>query len=116
MQTNLEGPNRLIVDEIDVAVPASAVGTFALGHLDYKGRFLVQYVGRSDGDLRAVLRSKIGAEPLFKHLTFATPKEAFEKECELFHKFQPPGNFLHPERPKGSTWTCPYCLSVNFRR
>lgn len=114
--TRLDGPYRLMVDSIDAVVPDEAVGTFAIGHLDSEGRFVVQYVGRSDKDLRTELRNKIGAEPYFKHRCFETPKEAFEKECELFHTFQPPGNLLHPERPPGSNWSCPHCLAMTFRR
>lgn len=114
--TRLEGPHRLIVDDIDAVIAGRSAGTFAIGHLDYKGRFVVQYVGRSDNDLRSQLKSKIGAEPYFKHLCFETARQAFEKECELFHAFQPPGNFLHPERPAGTDWKCPHCMSMSFRR
>lgn len=115
-ETRLEGPFRLTVDEIDSAIGTKTAGTFAIGHVDHLGRFVVQHVGRSDSDVRAQLRNKIGAEPYFKHLCFETAKEAFEKECELFHAFQPPGNFLHPERPPGTDWKCPCCLVMSFRR
>lgn len=115
-ETRLEGPHRLIVDDIDAAIVSRSAGTFAIGHLDHKGRFVVQYVGRSDNDLRTQLRAKIGAEPYFKHRCFETAREAFEKECELFHAFQPPGNFLHPERPPGSDWKCPHCMRMSFKR
>jgi hypothetical protein len=36
-------------------------------------------------------------------------RQAFEKECEMFHQFMPTGNFLHPSRPPASDWTCPRC-------
>lgn len=116
LETRLEGPFRLTVDEIDAVIDAGSAGAFAIGHVDYQGRFVVHHVGRSDSDLRAQLRNKIGSEPYFKHLCFATPQQAFEKECELFHAFQPPGNFLHPERPAGTDWKCPSCLSMSFKR
>lgn len=116
LETRMEGPFRLTVDEIDAVIEAGTAGAFAIGHVDYRGRFVVQYVGRSDSDLRSQLRSKIGSEPYFKHQCFATPQQAFEKECELFHSFQPPGNFLHPERPSGTDWKCPSCTAMSFKR
>jgi hypothetical protein len=34
---------------------------------------------------------------------------AFERECDLFHDFSPPGNRLHPDRPRGTRWRCHRC-------
>jgi hypothetical protein len=66
-------------------------------------------VGRSDADVKERLRECIGAGTHFKFDYFQSEREAFERECELFHDIRPPGNFVHPGRPKGTTLRCPRC-------
>lgn len=108
-RTGLSGPHRLSFDAIDAAVTRTSAGVFALGHADAQGRFCVNHVGRSDLDVRTRLLDCIGSEALFKYGYFASSQAAFEKECELFHDIQPPGNRVHPDRPRGTTWRCPRC-------
>lgn len=107
--SNLAGPFRLSFDAIEVAVRKESPGVFALGSLDSQGRFCLAKVGRSDSNIREVLRQFIASEPLFKFSYEPGAKAAFLRECELFHKFQPQGNMLHPSRPAGTTLTCPHC-------
>lgn len=108
-RTGLSGPHRLSFDAIDAAVTRTSAGVFALGHADAQGRFCVNHVGRSDLDVRTRLLDCIGSEALFKYGYFASSQAAFEKECELFHDIKPPGNRVHPGRPRGTTWRCPRC-------
>lgn len=36
-------------------------------------------------------------------------RPAFEKECHLYHDFNPPDNTVHPARPAGTQYLCPRC-------
>jgi len=76
--------------------------------------FHVDYVGRSDDDLNARLKTHVGSVYKYFKFDYATsPKNAFEKECELYHDFGGPqgklDNKVHPDRPAGSGWKCPKC-------
>lgn len=108
--TALLGPHRLAFDEISTTIDWPSPGVFALGYVDHDGAFRVSHVGRSDTDVRARLRDLIGSERAFKYRLYASPRAAFEKECALFHEFRPPCTRFHPDRPKGTDWTCPHCV------
>ena len=107
--SNLTGPFRLSYEGIDVAVRKEMPGVFALGSMDNAGRFCLSKVGRSDVNVKEALRMFIASESLFKFSYEAGAERAFFKECELFHKFRPQGNMLHPSRPAGTALTCPHC-------
>jgi hypothetical protein len=114
-KTGLLGPYRLAYDEVHKVIARKSAGTFVLGHEDHEGRFLVSLVSRSDSDVRTRLCEFIGTANQFKYALYASSRDAFEKECQLFHDFQPPHNVFHPMRPAGSTWECPRC-QVSIRR
>jgi hypothetical protein len=105
----LHGPFALASDAIDEELVDNCPGAYALGYTDRLGRFSITYVGSAGEDLKAKLKGHIGTAALFKFRHFAGQKQAFEKECEMFHQFLPVGNFLHPSRPPGADWTCPRC-------
>ena len=105
----LLGPYRLSFDGIDSAVARRSAGVYALGRTDRLGNFQVNHIGRSDDDVRSKLRDCIGSDVMFKFAFFGSAQAAFEKECELFHHFGPPGNRIHPGRRKGTRWECPCC-------
>lgn len=105
----LNGPFPLSFSTIEDEIVADCPGTYALGFLDQLDRFCVTYVGSAGGDLRVQLRQHIGTASHFKFKHYINQRSAFEKECELFHRFMPRGNFLHPGRPSGSDWKCPHC-------
>jgi hypothetical protein len=109
-KTGLLGPHPLAFDEINTEINWASPGVFALGYVDQHGAFRVNHVGRSDSDVRLRLHALIGSERVFKYRLYASPRAAFEKECELFHAFRPPCTRLHPDRPKGTNWTCPHCV------
>ena len=108
---NMSGPYKLDKQTIDQQVARTSPGNYALGKKNDKGTFLVGYVGRSDSDVNARLKSWVGetTRPLFKYSYAGSAKAAFEKECENYHDFDPPGNDTHPDRPDGSGWKCPRC-------
>ena len=108
-KSGLLGPYPLSYDSISEVVVRRSAGAFALGYVDAAGRFCVRHVGRSDTDVGEKLRRYIGAESQFKFSYFETVKAAFEKECHLFHDFQPPCNRIHPTRPEGTRLECPRC-------
>ena len=107
--TGLRGPFPLAPDAIEEELVDKCPGAYALGFVDHLGRFSITYVGSAGEDLKSKLRSHIGTAAQFKFRHFAEQRQAFEKECEMFHQFMPTGNFLHPSRPHGADWTCPRC-------
>ncbi len=107
----MNGPYKLNNETIDAKVTRASPGNYALGSKSEKSRFRVWYVGRSDDDVNNRLKDWVNKtkRPLFK-LSYATSaKAAFEKECNNYHDFDPPGNTSHPARPKGKDWECPRC-------
>lgn len=108
-QNGLLGPFALTDSVIDQEVNQTSAGAFALGNPENGAGFEVLYVGRSDSDVNAQLHVHVGAYERFKFVYCSSEKAAFEKECGLFHDFDPYDNPVHPRRPMGSDWTCPRC-------
>jgi hypothetical protein len=107
--TGLSGPFNLTADGVSAAVKQKSPGAYALGKTE-NGAFAVHYVGRSDVDLAARLQQHVFKwYPHFKCGYLPSPKSAFEKECRLYHDFNPPDNDVHPARPSNSNWGCPVC-------
>jgi hypothetical protein len=109
---NLTGPHRLSFDDVHAVTRSGAPGVFALGFCGQGGVFFVNYVGRSDSDVRQRLLDFIGSDNAFKFNQVGSAKEAFMHECELYHSLRPRGNRLHPSRPRLSGWTCPKCRDL----
>jgi hypothetical protein len=109
LNTGLIGPLPLRYEHIRAAVGSVGPGAYALGYAASDGGFCVLMVGRSDTDVGSKLIDQIGTQSLFKFIRSVSPMTAFEKECELFHDFNPPSNRRHPERTSGTKWTCPRC-------
>ena len=107
----MEGPYKLDIETIEARVTRTSPGNYALGNETEERKFLVGYVGRSDSDVRARLRSWVSKTrwSFFKFSYATSPKEAFEKECENYHNYAPPQNDRHPERPEDTDWSCPSC-------
>lgn len=110
MNISLKGPHALSYDALQRLLPKARTGIFALGYVDGEGRFRVQSVGRDDYDVRARLSELIGSSTMFKYAVMSDSREAFEKECALFHQLRPPSTIIHPIRPRGTDWQCPHCL------
>jgi hypothetical protein len=111
----LKGPFALSDDVIDCEVTLRSPGVYALA-LDNGETFHIRYVGRSDLDLNNQLHVHVGSYERFKYEYCPSAKDAFEKECSLFHDFDPEGNFVHPGRPSGTGWRCPRCLLFSGSR
>jgi len=110
---NMSGPFELTTTGIDGAIHPKKIGNYALGYIDGEGVFIVKYVGRSDSDLRARLKTWVGQYNKFKASYADSPKAAFEKECHNYHDFGGAKGHLdnkyHPDRPDGTDWECPVC-------
>ena len=110
--SGLRGPFTLNQTTIDKEVASVSAGAYALGQDDAAGTtFYIDYVGRSDSDVNARLKSHVGKHRQFKYEYYSSPKAAFEKECRLWHDFgaPPKDNAVHPARPTNSGWKCPVC-------
>jgi hypothetical protein len=108
-ETGLNGPFALTEAVINQEVTKTSPGAYALDQSHESGGFHITYVGRSDKDVNARLREHLGKYKRFKFEYYETPKDAFEKECGLYHDFNPPAKITHPERPMQSGWKCPRC-------
>ena len=108
--TRLRGPFSLSLEGIKNAVSATLPGAYALGHTDERGSFVVEYVGRGDDDVRKSLqRHVVENYRQFEFAYYDRAKDAFEKECNLYHDFPNTNNRAHPAGPPGSCWMCPRC-------
>lgn len=114
MRSVLVGPHELSFDCLERTLPRQRIGVFAIGHVDPAGTFRVQRVGRDEEDVQARLRSLIGSANKFKFALVHSAFEAFEIECELFHKLRPPSNVTHPNCPPGSGWKCRHCVQLHL--
>ena len=110
-ETGLKGPYVLGKPEIDEAVGQQSPGAYALDQSHDSGPFRITYVGRSDTDVNARLQEHVGKYKRFKFEYYATAEEAYKKECELYHDFNPPARIAHPARTDKTKWTCPRCTS-----
>ena len=94
------------INKIELYVTQSMPGVYILSR-DGK---TVAYVGRSDTDLRSRLqqsaREGIGYVYFWFEYTDSS-KEAYLKECEYYHKYNPKDNINHPATPFGTNWKCP---------
>lgn len=110
---NMDGPYDLTTAKIGAVVTKTGPGNYALGYVNDKDTFIVQYVGRSDRDVAARLRQHVGEKyKQFKFSYATSAKAAFEKECINYHDFggsQKLDNAIHPDRPAGTGWKCPRC-------
>jgi len=108
---NMEGSFDLNETTIDAKVTRKSAGNYALGKINKNGGLTVSYVGRSDSDVNDRLKywAENSTHKKFKFSYAASSKEAFEKECQNYHDFNPPENDIHPDKPDGSNLKCPVC-------
>lgn len=107
--TGLKGPFDLDEETIDAEVTRTSPGAYALDSGTDASKFYVFDVGRSDTDVNDRLHKHVGNYKRFKYEYYSSAKAAFEKECNLYHDFEPSDNKTHPARPTGSGWKCPRC-------
>jgi hypothetical protein len=100
----LTGPYR--IEDVDKYVIYTSPGVYILSR---NGKS-ADYVGRSDNDLASrILRSAsegIGYTTFWFEYT-SSPRDAYYKECEYYHSYNPPDNSVHPAVPQNCNWRCP---------
>jgi len=90
--TGLRGSFPLDEGTIDKEVSNVSAGVYVLG-LKKGKTFYVQFMSRTDVDVKARLKEYIGRYDRFKFEYSKSPEYAFRKECELYHDFRgPEGN------------------------
>jgi hypothetical protein len=105
----LYGPFQLSERGIDANLQSRSPGVYALGDVQ-NSLFIVRYVGRSDTDLRTGLKTHIaGPHSQFKFTYALSPRDAFLKQCELYHDYIGLDNSQHPCSPPGINLICPRC-------
>jgi len=100
-----------IKTEIDNAKDWSSASVFVLGGVrkgfDGKPRFKIKRVGHVDGDLGVELRKYMGKYAGFRFKFFRSTRNAYDKECQIYHEFKPRENDKHPTKPKHTRFVCP---------
>jgi hypothetical protein len=100
----LQGPFTLSM--VYRFVESETIGVYILSR---NGRD-AHYVGRSDSDLagRIVQSSNQGRGYTSFWFDYASSAmQAYKYECELYHKYNPPDNSVHPAVPPLANWRCP---------
>ncbi len=99
-----------IKKEVDNGEDWSSASVFVLGGIrkgtDGKPRFVIRWVSHVDGDLGTVLRKHIGKYKGFRFKFFRSTSSAYDRECKIFHDFNPPDNVEHPVKPKNTKFVC----------
>jgi len=97
-------------ENVDASVTRISAGVYLLDRTSTPtGAFNNDYVGRSDTDLNARLKTWVGRYNWFKFEYCTSPKAAFDLECKLYHDYMPRDNAIHPDRPTNSGWKCLRC-------
>jgi excinuclease UvrABC nuclease subunit len=96
-----QAPNQVYSEVVMGASPGVYV---------FKRNGRVAYVGRSDSDV-AARESKSFNQANYDLMTTIyetqSAREAYRKECRLFHRHGPIDNQVHPRVPVGTNWRCP---------
>jgi len=99
----MEGPYP--IDEASKAGPY--IGVYLLS----SDGEAVEYVGRSDTDLGREIRqtatSRFTGIEYFWCEYSSSEMQAYKRECELYHEYEPHLNEVHPAVPPGTSWRCP---------
>ena len=109
-RSGLQGPypltEKTILDLVVNALDWSSAAVFALGDVKEK-LFLIRRVGHADGDLANELKQYLGQYGAFRFSFYRSTRTAYNKECSLYHQFDPKDNAKHPTKPKNTKFTCP---------
>lgn len=109
----MNGPYDFHEKSIENEITRISAGNYALGRINKEEKFIVEYVGRSDNDVKERLKQHIGERyTKFKYSYASSSKEAFDKECKNYHDFggsSTLNNKIHPDRPENTNWKCQFC-------
>lgn len=109
-ESGLFGSYPLTTEKINEVVTGVGPGAYALGYDSSDGKsFYIQRVGRSDTNLNKRLHDHVGNYKRFKYGYANTIEDAYYAECRLYHDFNPPDNFIHPDAPDGTNLSCHVC-------
>jgi len=108
-ENGLKGPFELTDEVVDREVSETRPGTYTLEDSVGLGDRRVFYVGRSDTDVNNQLHVHVGSYPRFRFEYCSSAQRAFERQCALYHDFEPYDNTVHPRRSPGTQWKCPLC-------
>ncbi len=103
--------NPLTRERVKQVVSAEQPGFYRLGYV-INGRFLTNYIGRSDNCLRKRLLSHVYDrwQSHFVARPTETAAKAYRLECLFYHLQQPYiRNEIHPAQPDEVSTKCPYC-------
>ena len=107
----LYGPFQLTRQGIEAHLQSDSPGVYALGN-SREDLFITGYIGRAT-DLRESLKAHIpGPYQLFKFAYALSDRDAFEKQCELYHEFVGLDNIHHPCPPDRTALLCPRCKTL----
>ena len=107
----LYGPFQLTIQGIETHLQTDSPGVYALGNYR-EDLFITAYIGRA-ADLREDLKAHIaGPYQQFKFAYALSDRDAFEKQCELYHDFVGLDNERHPCPLTGTFWLCPRCKTL----
>ena len=99
-----------IQEEVDRSKDWSSASVFVLGGVrkdgDGKLRFHIRKVSHVDGDLGKELRKFIGKYSGFRFKFFRSTRNAYDRECQIYHNFKPIENIKHPVKPKDTKFNC----------
>ena len=99
-----------ILEEVENSVDWSSASVFVLGGIrkgvEGKLRFQIKKVNHVDGDLGKELRKYIGKYSGFRFKFFRSTRNAFDKECQIYHQLKPIDNIKHPDRPRNTKFLC----------
>lgn len=104
----LQGPFPLSERVIDAAVPFDGPGVYALGSTN-GDHFQLERVGKATESLQAHLSAYVGRYPSFEFAPCASPDDAYDLLCRLYHKYHPTDNDAHPLPTGASAAVCPVC-------
>jgi len=94
------------IDSVDLYVSRASPGVYILSR---DGR-TAAYVGRSDTDVGSRIKQSAREGYGYSYFWFeyaSSPRDAYLKECEYYHKYNPLDNTNHPAVPFGTNWRCP---------
>lgn len=94
------------INDVDLYVMRQSPGIYILSR---DGR-TASYVGRLDTDVSSRIKQSARDGYGYTYFWFeyaASSRDAYYKECEYYHKYNPPDNTNHPAVPYGANWRCP---------
>ncbi len=94
------------ITRVDVYVTQQSPGVYLFSR-DGK---TAAYVGRSDTDLNSRIKQSVQEGLGHTYFWFeytSSSKDAYLKECDYYHKYNPKDNVNHPAAPLGMNWRCP---------